>query len=99
MITTWSTSGLSDTALTAFAFIPFSLGMAFRSPGSLPISYNDLLILKNSGERKGGVSPCQAKTVEKGATGAVVTISTRYMATRVLSTGTRVGPFSLAHLF
>jgi hypothetical protein len=74
MITTWSTSGLSDTALAAFAFIISSLEKAWALREST-LSHRGLLIVKNSAEWTGGVSPCQAKDLGKNAaTYAVITI-------------------------
>jgi hypothetical protein len=62
MITTWSTSGLSDTALAALAVILSSLEMPLRLR-EYALSHSGLLIviLKNSAEGTGSISPCQAK--------------------------------------
>jgi hypothetical protein len=62
MITTWSTSGLSDTALAALAFILSSLEMPLRLR-EYALSHSGLLIviLKNGAEGTGSVSRSQAK--------------------------------------
>jgi hypothetical protein len=62
MITTWSTSGLSDTALAAFAFIlpPWKRLCALME---FAIFHSGLLIVKTSAEGKSSVSPYPTKRV------------------------------------